>query len=139
MRVIRNTLLSGLAVVLPIIVTVYSSMRDLMSYFRDNDQKKATDQVAMVSLGDGRTRLLGMVTRSDLAKLPDGIGSEDEVAVYLPMSYQVGGFTVVVPRSRIEPVDVSFEEGMRLAVTAFVTHRKRSPIREAAAQPDEQP
>jgi uncharacterized membrane protein len=40
------------------------------------------------------------------------------VAVYLPMSYQIGGYTTMIPRSAIQPVDMSIEEAMRFAVTA---------------------
>ena len=44
--------------------------------------------------------LVGFITESDPAALrapgdPDGL-----VAVYLPMSYQLGGFTVLLPRER---------------------------------------
>ena len=38
-----------------------------------------------------------------------------KVGVYLPMSYQLGGFLVVVPRSKIRVLSLSGEEGLRLA------------------------
>ena len=37
------------------------------------------------------------------------------------MSYQLGGFTTIVPRSSVEPIDMSMEDAMRFAVTAGMT------------------
>ncbi len=45
-------------------------------------------------------------------------GGEDGVAVYLPMSYQVGGFTLFMPRSKLQPVDIPVDEALRFALTA---------------------
>ena len=44
----------------------------------------------------------------------------DTVAVYLPMSYMVGGYTVFLPRGRLEPTSLSVEEGMRIALMGGV-------------------
>jgi len=38
--------------------------------------------------------------------------------VSMPMSYQVGGYTALVPRASVQPVDMSFEEAMRFTLTA---------------------
>ena len=51
----------------------------------------------------------------------EGTGGADKVAVYLPMSYQLGGFTVIVPRSRIREVPMKAEEALRFCVTAGVS------------------
>jgi uncharacterized membrane protein len=40
------------------------------------------------------------------------------ILVYMPMSYQVGGYTALVPRASVQPVDMSFEEAMRFTLTA---------------------
>ena len=42
---------------------------------------------------------------------------DGEVLVYLPMSYQLGGFTVWVPKSSLTPVEMSIPEAMRFAMT----------------------
>jgi len=39
----------------------------------------------------------------------------------MPMSYQIGGYTLFLSRSCLTAVDMSFEQAMRLAVTASVT------------------
>ncbi|MDH5470579.1 MAG: hypothetical protein OEX75_08300, partial [Gammaproteobacteria bacterium] len=45
----------------------------------------------------------------------------DNVLVYLPLSYMIGGYAVLMPRSAIRPVDMSMEEAMRFTLTAGVT------------------
>ena len=55
-------------------------------------------------------RAMGFVTRREFSDMPAGVGREGEVAVYLPMSYQIGGYTVLLPRSYLTPVDMRSEE-----------------------------
>ena len=108
---------------LPLIKSLYGSIRDLMSFF-DTSKKKEFDKVVMTTIADTDTRLMGLVTREDFSKLPDGIDNGETVAVYLPMSYQMGGFTVFVPKTNIQPVDMSIEEAMRFTLTAAVSTKK---------------
>jgi uncharacterized membrane protein len=49
--------------------------------------------------------------------------------VYLPMSYQIAGFTVFVPRDWLEPIDLPFEDSVRLVLTATMSRRARTPTR----------
>jgi uncharacterized membrane protein len=77
--------------------------------------------VVLVSLPGQDGQLLGFVTREQFDDLPLEPTAENPVAVYMPMSYQVGGYTLYLPRSAITPVDISFEQAMRLALTGGVT------------------
>ena len=52
---------------------------------------------------------------------PDGIGDDQTVAVYLPMSYQLGGFTLMVPKDKITPVDMKVDQAMQFVLTAGVS------------------
>jgi uncharacterized membrane protein len=58
------------------------------------------------------------VSRADFEGLPEGVGHKGEVAVYLPMSYQIGGYTLLVPRELLIPVRMSREEAMKFILTA---------------------
>ena len=42
------------------------------------------------------------------------------------MSYQIGGFTIIVPKSATQSVDMNFEDAMRFAITAGVYTEKPS-------------
>ena len=45
---------------------------------------------------------------------------DDTVAVYLPMSYMVGGYTIFLPRESLEPTSLTVEAGMRLVLMGGV-------------------
>jgi len=117
----------GLLERIPLVKTLYGSVRDMLSYFGGSKNKEAVQQVVMVSVGGSDARLLGMVTRTSFGDLPEGVGTDDDVAVFLPMSYQMGGFTVIVPRAQVKPIDMSFQEAMRLALTACMATEKEAP------------
>lgn len=103
---------------------MYGSIRDLMSFF-DTSKKKEFDKVVMVTVAGSNARLMGLVTREDFSKLPAGIDSSETVAVYLPMSYQMGGYTIFVSKADVKPVDMSIEEAMRFVLTAGVSSEKK--------------
>ncbi|MNT99862.1 hypothetical protein D3C72_2428260 [compost metagenome] len=51
--------------------------------------------------------------------------AEDRISVYIPMSYGLGGFTILVPRSKATPVDMPIEKAMSLAITGWVKADKQ--------------
>lgn len=103
---------------LPVIKSLYGPIKDIIKYM-GGDAAEQAQQVVMVELGNS-VRLLGMVTREDFDKVADGIGGEDQVAVYCPMSYQVGGYTLFVSQSSVHPVDMKMQDALRFALTAGV-------------------
>jgi uncharacterized membrane protein len=105
---------------MPLVRDIYGSLRRMVKYF-GGEQQSGPSKAVTVAVGDPPVRLLGLVTLDDMRSAPPGLGGEDTVAVYLPMSYQMGGFTVYVPRSRIAPVDMSAKEALQWAVTAGVS------------------
>lgn len=109
----------------PGVKSVYGSIRDLVGFF-DASKKKDFDKTVMVSFLDDDTRLMGLVTREVFDDLPKGIGDKETVAVYLPMSYQLGGFTVMVPRSRIQAVDLPVDQAMKFVLTAGVSAENKN-------------
>ena len=61
--------------------------------------------------------------------LADGIGKEEEVAVFLPLSYQMGGITIMARREAIELIDMPVEEALRFAITAGMPSGSKSGTR----------
>jgi uncharacterized membrane protein len=108
---------------IPLVKTLYGAVRDLMGFFSGSD-KKTMSKAVVVSIGNTGLSFIGFITREDFRDLPTGIGGDDAVAVYLPMSYQMGGFTTMVPRSAVQPIDMSIEQAMRFVVTAGMTATK---------------
>ncbi|QIT53793.1 DUF502 domain-containing protein [Aquisalimonas sp. 2447] len=126
----------GLVQRIPLIKTVYSAVQDLMAFVSGGNQRQASQVVLVrVSLGDTSARLMGLVTRQDWDGLPGNMADEDEVAVYMPMSYQVGGYTLILPRKHLEPVDMGIDEAMRFALTAGMsTQANRGASQHKAAE-----
>ena len=102
---------------IPLVRSVYAALRDLFGLFAEHQEARAL-QVVSVELPGTGMRLLGFVTRQDFGDLPKGVGKAGEIAVYLPMSYQIGGYTVFLPQERVTPVDMSREEAMKFVLTA---------------------
>jgi uncharacterized membrane protein len=110
----------------PLVKTLYGSVRDLMTFAVGSGSKPAMKQVVTVSFCGGDVKLLGFVTREDFGDLPHGFDGEEVVAVYLPMSYQIGGFTILVPKAETRAIDMGFEDAMRFAITGGVHSSKPS-------------
>lgn len=108
---------------IPLIKTVYGALRDFMDYFSSTRQRKDLKNVVRVSFGDAH--LIGFLTREHLDDLPRLSQADEMVAVYLPMSYQIGGYTIYLPRSRVEAIDMSFEDAMRMVMTAGLSKSER--------------
>ncbi|MGE5241175.1 MAG: DUF502 domain-containing protein [Bacteroidota bacterium] len=109
--------IEGLMYRVPLVKTVYGALRDFTE-FLSRPKTQGAQQVVLVRLGGIDLRVMGFVTRDDLAGLPPGMGEPGIIMVYLPMSYQIGGYTALVPRASVQPVDMSFEEAMRFTLTA---------------------
>ncbi|MCS4505212.1 DUF502 domain-containing protein [Arhodomonas aquaeolei] len=99
---------------IPLIKTIYGSIRDVMQMFSPHDGQD-TGRPVLVRVPGRSEAVLGFLTRDGLG---DALGGEDMVAVYLPMSYQIGGFTLVIPRGQVEPVDMGAQDAMRFVLTA---------------------
>ncbi|MFP5466004.1 MAG: DUF502 domain-containing protein [Gammaproteobacteria bacterium] len=108
---------------LPVIKSIYSSLKNFADYFAPHEQD--AQQVVLLSPPGTDLSTVGLVTRQSMRGLPGGLAELDgRVAVYLPMGYMIGGYTVFVPRSWITPVDMSVEEAMRMALIAFMASGK---------------
>ena len=101
----------------PVVKTLYGAIRDFAGFVSESSKQKGMGQVVRVRVAD-HMHLIGFVTREDFATLPAGLGGAGVIAVYLPMSYRVGGYTVLLPRRLVEPIGMSVEEALRFAVTA---------------------
>ena len=102
---------------IPVVKTIYVAIRDFMRFFPSSGQGGDLKRVVLVPFGPGK--VIGFVTAESSAALGLG-GRDDAVAVYLPMSYMVGGYTVFLPRELLEPTSLSVEAGMRIALMGGV-------------------
>lgn len=109
-------LVDAMFVRLPLVAMLYTSIKDLIQAFVG--EKKSFNRPVQVALdAQGAIRVLGFVTREDLAAL----GMDGSVAVYLPQSYNFAGNLIIVDRVRVSPVDADPGEVMKLIVSGGVS------------------
>jgi uncharacterized membrane protein len=104
---------------IPVVKTIYLAIRDFMRFFPSSGQGSDLRRVVLLQFGPGK--VIGFVTAESDAMLRRSTpAGDDMVAVYLPMSYMVGGYTIFVPRDLVETTGLSVEEGMRIALMGGV-------------------
>ncbi len=111
---------------LPVVKSIYSSLKSFADYFSPSHEQ-SPQQVVALRVPDHPLEIVGMVTRQSLDDLPDGLLRGDRVAVYLPMGYMIGGYTVFVPRDWVTPIDMSVEEAMRQSLIAWMALKQGKP------------
>lgn len=111
------TWITGILEKVPLIKTVYLPLRDLMGLIpgKSSDGSKP-QRVVLVPFGPMGGKALGLVTREDLEELPH----RNLVAVYIPLSYMLGGVTVLVEPQSLEKVDMPVDVALKLSVTSWI-------------------
>lgn len=104
---------------LPVVKSIYSSLKSFADYFSPS-AKNTAQQVVVLRIPGQQLELVGLVTRRGTDGLPEGFTQGDRVAVYLPMGYMIGGYTVFVPQEWVQPIQMSVEEAMRSSLIAWM-------------------
>lgn len=99
----------------PLVKTVYTSIRDVLRFFGGTEQSRA--RVALYKPTDSPVRMLAIITNDRPMALTEEQAA-GMVAIWLPMSYNLGGYMLYVPVETVEPIDMSVEDMMKLAATA---------------------
>ena len=106
---------------IPVIRTIYKTVRDFLSLF-SGQQKDKFKQVVTVDTPYGK--LIGFITVSDLEKLASDFNGKSEIAVFLPFSYQMGGFTIIVPKESVTEIALTIEEALSFIATAGIVRNE---------------
>lgn len=101
----------------PGIKFIYSSIKEVMSSFV-GDKKRFTQPVWVRTQNSPEVWRIGFLTQHDMGFL----NMEGMVAVYLPHSYAISGWVVIVSVANIKPAEgLSAAEAMKFAVSGGVT------------------
>ncbi len=122
---------------LPVVKSIYSSLKSFADYFSPSS-KATAQQVVILRVPGQQLELVGLVTRRNLEGLPEGFTQGERVAVYLPMGYMIGGYTVFVPQEWVQPIQMSVEEAMRSSLIAWMA-RAETPSGRPVAPADMPP
>lgn len=112
----------------PIVKSIYSAIKSFSDYFSTNVDAPARNVVVVKFPGEN-VELIGFITNTTLSDLPDGVSKDDRVAVYLPMGYMIGGYTIFVPRSWTKNLDIGVEEAMKQTLVAWMPQKRDSKYR----------
>ena len=104
---------------IPIVKSIFGALKDFTRFLPAGG--KARDLKRVVLWRVQTAHLIGFVTEEQLSPKLFGVRSEDLVAVYFPMSYQIGGYTLYIHKSELQETALSVEEGMRLVLIGGVT------------------
>lgn len=105
---------------IPFVKTLYGGFRDVLSLLPSGSgEKRDLQRVVLARFGE--VHAIGFVTREDVPAVLNSHGGQNWVTVYFPMSYAFGGYTIYLPRDHLQPLDISVEDAMRLAITAGLT------------------
>ena len=96
---------------LPFVKLIYTSLRDVMAALVG--ERRSFDRPVLVALDERGLKVVGFLTREDLAAL----GLRDHVAVYVPQSINFAGQLLIVPRTRIEPLTAPAAEILPMIVS----------------------
>ena len=104
---------------IPVIKSVYTTIRDFSSLFSSKNKGKFK-QVVLVNVPPGNGQQIGFITVSDFEEVLHTFIADDQIAVYVPFSYQMGGNTVIMLRENVTEIDMSVEDALRFIATAGV-------------------
>ncbi len=106
----------------PLVKSIYGATREFLSFLMDG-QSKGPRQVVAFTFANNIT-LVGFVTKRDLSFINNDIAL-GKVAVYFPLSYQIGGYTIMVPAEQLTPLDMPMEQAMRFVMTAGIIEKDK--------------
>lgn len=107
---------------IPIVKTIFGAFKDFSRFLPAGG--KARDLKRVVLWRFNGAQLIGFVTEEQLNPKLFGANHEDLVAVYFPMSYQIGGYTLYLHKDELRETELSVEEGMRLVLIGGVSSQQ---------------
>lgn len=107
---------------IPVVKTLYSSLKDLLGFFNPQHKKTGGFPVLIeTNLG----KVIGFITVDNPEHLPGQLMNDQElVAVYIPLSYQIGGLTIFVPRTNVTALTIPVDKAMSFVLTAGMTGKQ---------------
>ena len=105
---------------IPFVKTLYTVIKDTFQSFLG--EKKSFSKVALVTMPGTSMKVIGFVTSEEVEEVIHSL--KDHVAVYVPQTFQVAGFTFLIPKEEIEWLDIKPEEAMKFVLSGGVSSSK---------------
>jgi uncharacterized membrane protein len=111
---------------IPVVKTIFGAFKDITGFLPAGGRARDLKRVVLWRLG--AAQLIGFVTEEQVSARLFGSAAAGLVAVYFPMSYQIGGYTLYLPIDELTETDLSVEEAMRMVLIGGVTsHAAQAP------------
>lgn len=110
---------------IPVVKTIYSVIKDTVQSFLG--EKKSFSKVALVVIPGTEMRSLGFITSEQLEEFYSPL--KDHVAVYIPQTFQVAGFTFLIPKEQVEIIDIKPEEAMKFVLSGGMTSSSKQKVK----------
>jgi uncharacterized membrane protein len=104
---------------IPLVKTIFGALKDLTRFLPANGQRRDLQRVVLWKIG--RARLVGFVTSEHVHPKLCGECAGQLVAVYFPLSYQLGGHTLFLPPDELETSELTVEEALRMVLIGGIT------------------
>jgi uncharacterized membrane protein len=114
---------------IPIVKTIFGALKDFTRFLPAGGKGRDLKRVVLWRMNSAQ--LIGFVTEEHVNPRLFGAAAADLVAVYFPMSYQIGGYTLYVHKDELAETDLSVEEAMRLVLIGGVTAPAQEVLRES--------
>ena len=105
---------------IPLIKSIYSAIEDLLSFFDKEKSNSGKGKVVKVYFPDKKIFMMGLLTCEAPEKINGLSDVSGHVGVYIPVSYQIGGYTIFVEKENVFNVDMKVEELMKSSITAWM-------------------
>ncbi|GGW56033.1 DUF502 domain-containing protein [Alishewanella tabrizica] len=96
---------------------VYGTLQDLIDVMAGKNFSDGS--VVMVKLPSSEIELIGIVTKQGGQQHDrmSALMQEEQLAVFIPMAYNVGGYTIIVPRSYTRNIEMKPAEALQLVLS----------------------
>jgi uncharacterized membrane protein len=105
----------------PVVKTIYSVIKDTVHSFLG--EKKSFSKVVLVKIPGTEMKSVGFITSEYLDEFFEPLKSH--VAVYVPQTFQIAGFTFLIPKEQVEVIDVKPEEAMKFILSGGMTSSQK--------------
>lgn len=109
---------------IPIVKSIFGALKDFTRFLPAGGKGRDLKRVVLWRINGAR--LVGFVTEEHVNRRLFGAEADELVAVYFPMSYQIGGYTLYLHKDELRETDLSVEEAMRLVLIGGVTAERDS-------------
>ena len=110
---------------IPLVKSLYSAIKSLISYLAPTGGRKA-EKVVVVKVPGTDAEIIGFIVQEDLSGVLKNGKGDNKVAVYIPLSYQIGGFTFFLPRDWLTPTEIHVEEAMKNVLMGWMVKEEKN-------------